>query len=181
MYPSSLQYIPLGNVHKCIIQAGELRIHTISPSTEGLPNLPFMDHHCPCFIRRFWKTVEDVYPTESRTTTMAKFSITETNSSKLSTLSITGRINKHGQHLYILQTTHPHSDPTTEDRTFFQWNVTLQQIHQEMPLTLLKGCPQLAHQYSHNQRCKGTSRKESTSLSKHRPHIRKHWYMSFQY
>ena len=99
--------------------------------------------------------VQDVYPTESKITTTTKFSTMETTSSKLSTLSITGRISELGQYLYILQTTHLHSNLTTEERTFFQWHVTLQQIHQEKPLTLLRGCPQLAHWNSHDQRCKG--------------------------
>ena len=44
-------------------------MHTISPSTEGLPNLSFMDLHCPHFIRRFGKTMEDVYTTEDEITT----------------------------------------------------------------------------------------------------------------
>ena len=102
MYSSSLQYIPLGNAHQCNISAGELGIHTISPSTEGLPNPSFMDHHCPCFIRRFGKTMKDVYTTESKITTTTKFPTTETTNYKLSTLSITGRVNKFGWYLYIL-------------------------------------------------------------------------------
>ena len=159
MYSSSLQYIPLGNAGQCIIQIGELRIHTISTSTEGLPNWPFMDHHCPCFIRRFGKTVEDVYTRESKITTTAKFSTVEVTSSKLSTLSITGRISEVGQDLYFLKLAHPHSNPTFEERTFFQWHVTFQQMHQEKPLTLIRECPQLAHQNSHDQRCKGHQEK----------------------
>ena len=43
---------------------------------------------------------------------------------------------------------------TTEERTFFQWHVTFRQMHQEKPLTLLRGCSPLAHWDSHNQRCK---------------------------
>ena len=103
--------------------------------------------------------MEDIYPTERKITTTTKFSTMETTSSKLSTLSITGRISKFGQHLYILQTTDPHSDPTTEERTFFQWHVTFQQMCKEKPLTLLKGYPQLAHWNSHDQRCKGHQEK----------------------
>ena len=94
MYSSSLQYIPLGNAHQCNTWAGESRVYAILSSTEGLPNLPFMDHHHPCFIRRFGKTIEDVYTTESKITTTTKFSKTETTGCKLSTLSITGRVNK---------------------------------------------------------------------------------------
>ena len=156
---SSFQYIPLGNTHQYNIWAVESKIHTISPSIEGLPNPPFMDHHCPHFIRRFGKTMEDVYPTESKITTATKFSGNETTSSKLSTLSIIGRVSKLGQHLYILQTPHPDSNPTTEDRTFFQCHVTFQQMHKEKPLTFPRGCPQLAHWNSHKQRCKGHQEK----------------------
>ena len=159
MYSSSLQCIPLGNVHHCIIWAGESRISTILPSAEGLSNQPFMDDHCPCFIRRFRRTLGDVYPTESKITTTTKFSTMENTTSKVSALSITGRISKLGQHLYILQTTHPHSDPITEERTFFQWHTTFQQMHQEKPLTLLRGHPQLVCWDSHNQRCKGHQEK----------------------
>ena len=57
---------------------------------------PFMDHHCPHFIRRFRKTMEDVYKTESKITTTTKFPTTETIGSKLSMLSITGRVSKLG-------------------------------------------------------------------------------------
>ena len=103
--------------------------------------------------------MEDVYPTESKITTTAEFSIMEATGSKLSTLSITGRISKLEQHLYILQTAHPHSDPTTEERTFFQWHVTFQEMHQEKPLTVLRGCPQLAYQNSHDQQYKGHQEK----------------------
>ena len=145
MYSSSLQYIPIGNTHQCNIWAGESRIHNILPRTKGLPKPPFMVHHCSCFIRRFGKAMVDVYPTESKITATAKFSTMETTSSKLSTLNITGRISKLGQHLYISQTAHPHSNPTIEERTFSQWYVTFQQMHQEKHLTLLRGCPQLAH------------------------------------
>ena len=105
------------------------------------------------------ETVEDVYPTESKIETTAKFSTMETTSSRLSTLSITDRLSILGQHLYISQITHLHSDPTIEERTFFQWHVTFQQMHQEKPLTLLRGCPQLAHLNSYDQRCKGHQEK----------------------
>ena len=135
------------------------RIHNISPSTEGLPNTSFMDHHHTCFIWRFGKTMEDVYPTENKITTVTKSSTTETTSSKLSTFSITGRISRRGQHLYTFQATHSHSHPTTEERIFFQWHVTIQQMHEEKHLTLLRGCLQLAYWNSHHQRCKGHQEK----------------------
>ena len=83
--------------------------------------------------------MQDVYTTESKITETAKFPTAETTGSKLSTLSITGRISKPGQHLYILQTPHTHSDPTTEERTFFQQHATFQQMWEEKPLTLLRG------------------------------------------
>ena len=118
MYSSSLQYIPLGNACQCNIQTGESRVNTISSSTEGLPSLPFMYHHCPHFIRRFGKIMEDVYTTEGKITTTTKFHTTETTSSKLSNLSIAGMNYQNGQYLYILQTSHTHSDPITEERTF---------------------------------------------------------------
>ena len=44
----------------------------------------------------------DAYTTESKITTITKFTTAETTSSKLSTLSITGIINQLGRHLYIL-------------------------------------------------------------------------------
>ena len=103
--------------------------------------------------------MEDGYPVESKITTTAKFSTMETTSSKLSTLSIMGRICKLGQHLWILQTAHPHSDATTEERTFLQWHVIFQQMHKENPLTLFRGHPKLDHQNSHDQRCKGHQEK----------------------
>ena len=99
--------------------------------------------------------MEDVYTTEGKITTTTEFSTTETNSSKLPTLSITGRIGKLGQHLYIIQTTYTQNNPTPEKRTFYQWYVTIQQMHQEKPLTLLRGCPQMAQKNSNDQRCKG--------------------------
>ena len=68
--------------------------------------------------------MEDVYTTEGEITATTKFSTTETTSSNPPAFSITGRIGKLGQHLYIIQTTYTHSDTTTEDRTFFQWQVT---------------------------------------------------------
>ena len=57
---------------------------------------------------------------------------------------------KPGQHLHLVQTFHTHSDATTKERTFFQWHVTSKQMHQEKPLTFLRGHPQLAHQNSHD-------------------------------
>ena len=143
----------------------------ISSSTEGLPNPLFMDHHCPCFIRRFLKkkTMEDVYLTGSKITPTTKFSTVEATSSKLSTLSITSRISKFGQHLYILQTSHTHSNLPTEERTFLQWHVTFKQMHQEKPLTLPRGCPQLVHWSSKNQRCKGHQEKSQPAYQNSDP------------
>ena len=46
--------------------------------------------------------MENVYTTESKIATTTTFPTTEISGSKLSTLSITGRVNKFGQHLYIL-------------------------------------------------------------------------------
>ena len=115
-----LQYIPLGNTHQCNTSTGELRIHIISSSTEGLPYLSLVDHHCPCFLRRFKLTMEIVCTTDGKTTATTKLSTTETTSSQLPTLSITGRTGKCGQHLYIIQTTHPQSNSTTAKRSLFQ-------------------------------------------------------------
>ena len=160
--------------------AGELRILTVSPSTEGLPNLPFMDHHHPHFIRKYGKPMEDVHTTEGKITSTAEFSTTKATSSKLSTLSITGRITKFGQHLYILQTTHIHSDSTTEERTFLQWHVTFRKMHQEKPLTLLRGCLQLGHRNSQDQRCRRHQEKRPPAHQNTNPTVR-HWYMSSLY
>ena len=63
--------------------------------------------------------MEDVYTTEGKITATTKFSTTETTSSKLPTLSITGRIGELEQYLYIIQATYIHSDSTTEERTFW--------------------------------------------------------------
>ena len=103
--------------------------------------------------------MEDAHTTEGKITATSKFPTTETTSSKLPTVCITGRISKLGQHLHILQTTHLHSDPTIKGRTFFQWHVTLQQKHQEKHCTLLRESSQLAHQKCHNQGCKGHQEK----------------------
>ena len=59
------------------------------------------------------------YITEGKITATAEFSTAETTISKLPTLSITGRIDELGQHLYIIQTTYVHSSTTTEEKTFF--------------------------------------------------------------
>ena len=83
--------------------------------------------------------MEDIYTTEGKITT-TKFSTMETNGSKLPTLSIAGRTSEFGQHLYIIQTTYTHSNTTTKERTFFQWYVTPQQMHQEEPLTFSGRC-----------------------------------------
>ena len=98
--------------------------------------------------------MEDVYTTEDKITTTTKFSTMETPGSKLSTLSITSRISQLGQHLYILYTSHTQNNPTTEEKILLQWHVTFKKMHQEKPLTLLRGCSQLAHWNSHDQRHK---------------------------
>ena len=107
---SSLQYIPLGNTCQFNTSTGELRICTISPSIESLPHTSFMDHHSSCFIGRFRETKEDVYAPEGKITPLTRFPTTDTPGSTIFTLSITSRISKLGQHLYILQTFHMHSD-----------------------------------------------------------------------
>ena len=96
--------------------------------------------------------MEDVYTKEDKITTTTKFYTMVTTGSKLSILSITTRTSQLGQHPYILQTYDIHSDPTTKDRTFFQWHVTFQQIHHEKPLILHR--ERLAHQDSQDQRHK---------------------------
>ena len=147
---SSLQYIPLGNTYRCNTSTGELRICTISPSIESLPHLSFMDHHSWCFIGRFRETMEDVYAPEGKITPLTRLPTTETPGSTIFTLSITSRISKFGQHLYILQTSHMHSNSIDTKRTLLQWHVTLKPAHQEKPLTLLRRHPQLVQQNSHN-------------------------------
>ena len=82
--------------------------------------------------------MENVYTTEGNITATTKFSTTETTSSRLHTISIASRISKLGQHLHLLQTSYTHSNPTTKERTFFQWHVTSAQMYQEEPLTLLR-------------------------------------------
>ena len=79
----------------------------------------------------------DVYTTENKIPATTKVSTMETTSFKLPTVSITGRIGKFGQHLYIIQTTYIHSDSITKERTFFQWHVTSKLTHQKKPLTFL--------------------------------------------
>ena len=69
---------------------------------------------------------ENVCTTEGKITATTKLSATETSSSQLPTLSITGIIGNLGQHLYSMQTTHPHSNSTTAKGTFFQWHVNFQ-------------------------------------------------------
>ena len=81
--------------------------------------------------------MEDVYTTEGKITPTTKFSTTETTGSKLSMLSITSRISQLGQHLYILQTSHPHSDPTTEERSFLQWHVDFKECTKRSLLPFL--------------------------------------------
>ena len=103
--------------------------------------------------------MEDVYTTEGKITPTTKFSSAEITGPKLPTISITSRVSKLGQHLHLIQTSHTLSNPTTEERTLFQWYVTFKQMHQEKHLTLLRGHPQLADQKSHNQRCKGHQEK----------------------
>ena len=78
--------------------------------------------------------MEDIYITESKITTTTKFSTMETTSCKLSSLSIRDRISKLGQHLYILQTSHTHSDPTTE---YIQCFMVLCEIRGILPVPLI--------------------------------------------
>ena len=85
--------------------------------------------------------MEDVYTTEGKITTTTIFPTMETTSSKLPSVRITGRIGQLGQHVYIIQTTYTHSDSTTTKGTFSQWHVIFTQMHQENPLTILRGSP----------------------------------------
>ena len=101
-----------------------MRILTISPSTEGLPYPPFMDHHHPHFIRRFGNTMEDVYITESKITTTTKFPTMETTGSKLSTLSIKAEPTNLDSIYTSYKPLVPDCNPTTAERTLFQWHVT---------------------------------------------------------
>ena len=64
--------------------------------------------------------MENVCTTEGKITATTKLSTTETTCSQLPTLSITGRIGKLGQHLYIIQATYTHSNSTTQKRTNIQ-------------------------------------------------------------
>ena len=147
----SLQYIPVGNTCQCNTSTEESRICILLPSTDSLLIPSFMDHHSSCFIGRFGETMEDVYAPEGEIPPLTRFPTTETPGSIIFTLSITRRIRKHGQHLYILQTSHMHNNSITTKRTLLQWNVTLEAAHQEKPLTILWRCSQLAHWNSHNQ------------------------------
>ena len=164
------------NACQCNIQVGELRVSTISSSTEGLPNAPFMDHYCPCFIRRFGKTKEDIYTMESKIASTTKSPTTETTGSKLSTLSIAGRTNKLRKYLYILQISHTHNDPTAEERTIFQWHVTFKQMCQEKLLPFLGDVLRWLTKTAMTRDVRDI-KKRVNQLIKHRPNNRKHWYM----
>ena len=96
--------------------------------------------------------MKHVFTTEGKIKATVKFSTPETTSSQLPAISITSRISEFVQHLYIFQTTHPHSNSATEKGTFIQWYVNFKWVHQEKPLTLLRGHPQLAHQNSNDQK-----------------------------
>ena len=150
---SSLQYVPGWNTCQCNTSTGESRICTISPSTGCLHHPSFMDHHSSCFTGRFIETMEDVNAPQGKITPLTGFPTTEPPGSMIFTLNITSRISKLGQHLYILQTSHMHSDSIATKRTLLQWHVTLKWVQQEKPLTILRRCPQLAYQNSHNQGC----------------------------
>ena len=54
--------------------------------------------------------MENVCKAEGKVTATTELATMETTSCQLPTNSITGRIGKHGQHLYIVQTTYPHSN-----------------------------------------------------------------------
>ena len=82
--------------------------------------------------------MEDVHATEGKITIPTRFPTSETPGPTIFTLSITGRINKCVQHLYILQTSHTHSNSITTKRTLLQWDVTLEPVHQEKPLNILR-------------------------------------------
>ena len=72
-------------------QTGELGVCTISTSTESLPNLPFLDHHHPCILRKSGETMEDVCTADGKNTMTTKFPTTETSGSNLHTLNTAGR------------------------------------------------------------------------------------------
>ena len=99
--------------------------------------------------------MEIVFTTEGTIGATVKFSTPETTSSQLPAISITSGICELGQHLYILQATYPNSNSTTQKGTFIQQYVNFKWMHQEKPITLLRGCPQLAHQSSNDQRHQG--------------------------
>ena len=81
--------------------------------------------------------MEDVYTTEGKITATTKFSTMETTSSKLPTLSITGRIGKLGQHLYIIQTTYTYSNTITKERNFLNGMSPLSKCTKRSPLSFL--------------------------------------------
>ena len=56
------------------------------------------------------------------------------------------------QHLFIVQTTHPHSNSTTAN---FNGMSSVNKCIKRSPLTFLSSHPQLAYQNSNEQRCKG--------------------------
>ena len=140
-----MKYIPLENTHQCNTSTGELRICSISPSVESLPYPSFMDHHSSHFIGRFREAMIDVLAPEGK--------ISLLTSSTIFTISITSRISKLGQPLYILQTSYMHSVSMATKITLLQWHVILKPVHQEKPLTILRGHSQLPHRNSHNQGC----------------------------
>ena len=82
----------LGMLNSATPEQGSQESILFHPVLKAYPIYHSEDHHHPCFIRRFGKTMEDVYTTESKTTTTTRFPTTEITGSKLSTLSITGRI-----------------------------------------------------------------------------------------
>ena len=70
--------------------------------------------------------MENVSTTEGKITSTIKFSTPESTSAQLPTISHTSGISKLGQHLYAIQATYPHSNSTTEKRTFVQWHVNFE-------------------------------------------------------
>ena len=67
--------------------------------------------------------MENVCTTEGKITATIKFSTPEGTCTQLLTVSLTSGISKLGQHLYLIQATYHHSNSTTENGTFSQWNV----------------------------------------------------------
>ena len=98
---STLQHSPYNNTYHKFISDRPWRIVHLSTSPTGIPNPPFLDHHCTHMTGKFGMPLETLQPTTHQNTTISQISGSTPICPNPAVIHTSPRVIQHPGHLQL--------------------------------------------------------------------------------